>query len=120
LINTASLSPTDQADYFRVQAAAGAVVTAFTYVGTSGACQPTSNTVLSIWQQPLPSATNESGGCTTAGYLECNDDDGTNPPCSKTAEHTITAQEAGPVIFKVHDYSTVDPIPNYSLYVVMK
>jgi cysteine-rich repeat protein len=119
-LGTIDLTSDTDGDFFRINAAAGATITAWTFVGAPGTCQFMTNTVLSLWKDPIGNPTNLSGGCVTAGYLECNDDDPANAPCSKIGPHTVTAGEAGPLVVKVHDFSPVMPLQQYGLMVLVK
>jgi cysteine-rich repeat protein len=114
-IPSASMPLTD-ADYYQVQLLAGTTLTASTFVGTLGACTTSADTVLSLWNAPM-SQTNESAACSTAGYLECNDTDPTNGPCS-TITHAITT--SGTYVLKVHNWFTNKAIPAYGLAVTVK
>ena len=96
----------------------GVVFRAWTFVGTPGACNASANTVLSLWKAPMPAGTNESGAC-AGTYVDCNNNDTDNSPCS-TVEYKVANYEAGDFVVKVHNYSSTVAIPSYGLLVQLR
>jgi cysteine-rich repeat protein len=111
--------PTGDADYFKVSIPGGTIVDARTYVGSPGKCLSTANTVLSLWKGTVPQGTNETGACTTAGWVQCNDTDAANSPCSALS-HTVANVYAGEYVLKVNNYSGTTAIAQYGLIVMMR
>ncbi len=113
--------PQGDADYFQIEAGAGATITASTFIGSAGTCVSGKDTVLSIWKGPMPAGTNESGGCTSPGFIKCEDNDPDNSPCSKIDQYTLKTNEGGTLILKVHNaLSNSSSIDLYGLIVTVQ
>jgi len=113
----AASMPSGDADYYQLDLVAGTTLQASTYYGAPGQCISGNDTVLSLWNTPMASGTNESGACTVSGYLACNDQASGNTPCSAIT-HAVVVTRA--YVLKVHNYYTTKPMTSYGLQVTIK